>query len=222
MDLRVANPRASENVAARRAGGDPGPMLKLYYTPKTSAFRCRWLLEELGEPHELIRMDFSRRDHKQPEYLKIHPLGTVPALVDGEQTVLESAAIVMHLADRDPQLRFAPPLGAPARGKYFQWILFAMTNIYEAVHGPYLRYFMRGQTASSEEREALARLLALTDEALTDGPFLLGEQFTAADVVLGGVLVWADASGLLLGREPQSSYLERLRERPAFKAAAQD
>jgi glutathione S-transferase len=197
-------------------------MMKLYYAPKTSAFRCRWLLEELGEPYELVRVNFARREHKQPEYLQVHPLGTVPALTDGDQAVLESAAIVLYLADRDPQLRFAPPLAAPERGAYYQWIFFSMTNIDEVVHGPYLRYFMRGDTATGEEREALDRLLALTDAALREGPFLLGAQFTAADVVLGGLLVWAEACGLLLGREPHSSYLERLKERPAFQRAAED
>jgi glutathione S-transferase len=197
-------------------------MLKLFYTPKTSAFRCRWLLEELGEPYALTRVDFARREHKQPEYLKIHPLGSVPALQDGELTLIESAAIVLHLADRDPQRRFAPPVGSPERGAYYQWVLFAMTNMYEVVHGPYLRFFMRGEAGTEAERGALARLLALTDEALTRHPFLLGEQFTAADVVVGGLLVWADAAGLLHGRAPQTAYLERLRERPAFQRASED
>lgn len=197
-------------------------MLKLYYAPKTSAFRCRWLLEELGEPYELVRVSFARREHKQPEYLQVHPLGTVPALKDGDHVVLESAAIVAYLADRDPALRFAPKLGTPERGAYYQWIFFSMTNLNEVVHGPYLRYFMRGDTANGEEREALARLLTLTDASLREGPFLLGAQFTAADIVFGAMLVWAEACGLLLGREPQSSYLERLRERPAFQRATQD
>lgn len=201
---------------------DRAAMLKLYYTPKTSAFRCRWLLEELGEPFELVRVNFARREHKQPEYLQIHPLGSVPALQDGEQVILESAAIVMYLADRDPQRRFAPAIDSPERGAYYQWILFSMTDIDAAVHEPYLRYYMRGETGSSEEREALARLLALSDKRLTDGPYLLGAQFTAADVVFGALLLWAEACGLLLGREPQSSYLERLRGRPAFERASQD
>jgi glutathione S-transferase len=197
-------------------------MLKLYYAPKTSAFRCRWLLEELGEPHELVRVSFARREHKQPEYLKVHPLGTVPALQDDDRVVLESAAILMYLADRDPQLRFAPALQAPERGAYYQWIMFAMTNLNEVVHGPYLRYFMRGDTATGDERDALVRLLELSDAALTDSPYLLGEQFTAADVAFGGLLVWAEACGLLLGREPQAAYLERLRGRPAFQRASGD
>ncbi len=194
--------------------------MKLYHCPKTSAFRCRWMLEELGAPYELVNVSLGKGEHKRPEYLQIHPLGSVPALVDGEHNYIESAAIVMHVAEKDPEQRFAPPLGSPERGHYYQWILFAMTNLYQAVHTPYLRYFFRQQTATSEEREALAKHLAVTDELLTRGPFLLGERFTAADVVFGGLLVWAEACGLLLGREPQASYLERLKARPAFQRAA--
>ena len=196
--------------------------MKLYYAPKTSAFRCRWMLEELGAPHELVNVSLQRGEHKRPEYLKIHPLGSVPALVDGDNNFIESAAIVMHLADKDPEQRFAPAPGSPERGHYYQWILFAMTNLYQVIHTPYLRYFFRNENASAEEREALARHLAVTDALLRDQPFLLGERFSAADVVFGGLLVWAETCGQLLGREPHTSYLARLKARPAFQRAEHD
>ena len=193
--------------------------MKLYHAPKTSAFRCRWMLEELGAPYELVNVSLGAGEHKRPEYLQIHPLGSVPALVDGERNYIESAAIVMHLADKDPEQRFAPPLGSPERGHYYQWILFAMTNLYQAVHGAYLQFFFRQQQATAEQQEALAKHLAVTDDLLARQPYLLGEQFTAADVVFGGLLVWADACGMLAGRSPQAAYLERLRQRPAFQRA---
>lgn len=196
--------------------------MKLYYSPGTSAFRCRWMLEELGTPYELITLSLGAGEHKRPEYLKIHPNGSVPALVDGADTFIESAAIVMHLADQDPEQRFAPAPGSPARGHYYQWIFFAMTNLYPVVHTPYLRKFFRSQDATAEEAQALARQLTITDELLGRQPYLLGENFSAADIVFGGQLVWADACGLLLGREPHAAYLERLRARPAFQRAAAD
>lgn len=194
--------------------------MKLYHSPGTSAFRCRWMLEELGTPYELINLSLGAGDHKRPEYLKVHPLGSVPALVTGEHSYIESAAIVMHLADQDPEQRFAPPPGSPARGHYYQWILFAMTSLYPAVHTPYLRKFFRGEDGTPEEAQALADKLAITDALLTAQPFLLADGFSAADIVFGGQLVWADACGLLLGREPHTAYLERLRARPAFQRAA--
>ncbi|MBA3550216.1 MAG: glutathione S-transferase family protein [Nannocystis sp.] len=194
--------------------------MKLYHSPGTSAFRCRWMLEELGTPYELVNLSLGAGEHKRPEYLQIHPLGSVPALVDGDNNFIESAAIVMHLADQDPEQRFAPALASPARGHYYQWILFAMTSLYPAVHNPYLRKFFRGEDGTPEEAQALARQLAITDELLARQPFLLGESFSAADIVFGGQLVWADACGLLQGREPHAAYLERLRARPAFQRAA--
>lgn len=194
--------------------------MKLYHSHGTSAFRCRWMLEELGTPYELVNLSLGAGEHKRPEYLQIHPLGSVPALVDGDNNFIESAAIVMHLADQDPEQRFAPALASPARGHYYQWILFAMTSLYPAVHNPYLRKFFRGEDGTPEEAQALARQLAITDELLARQPFLLGEDFSAADIVFGGQLVWADACGLLQGREPHAAYLERLRARPAFQRAA--
>ncbi len=195
--------------------------MKLYHAPGTSAFRCRWMLEELGAPYELVNLSLAAGEHKRPEYLQVHPLGSVPALVDdGDNAFIESAAIVMHLADQDPEQRFAPALGTPARGHYYQWILFAMTSLYAAAHTPYLRKFFRGEDATPEEVQALAHQLAITDDLLRRQPFLLGEAFSAADIVFGGLLVWADACGLLLGREPHAAYLERLRARPAFQRAA--
>lgn len=201
-------------------------MFKLFHTAMTSSFRCRWTLEETGLPHELVHMDLARADHKRPEYLKIHPLGNVPALVHGDDTVIESAAICMYIAEQDPERRLVPPEGTIARGRYYQWILFAMTNLYSAVHPVYLRaYFsapeQRDGTATDDERAALRRQLALLDGSIESG-WILGEQFTTADIVVGGLLVWADTAGQLRGAGPAEAYLARLRERPAFQRAIAD
>lgn len=201
-------------------------MFKLFHTAMTSSFRCRWTLEETGLPHELVPMDLARADHKSPEYLKIHPLGNVPALVHGDATVIESAAICMYIAEQDPERRLVPPEGTIARGHYFQWILFAMTNLYGAVHPIYLRaYFSapdkRGETATDDDRAALRRQLALLDPHIANG-WILGDRFTTADIIVGGLLVWADTSGQLRGAGPAEAYLARLRERPAFQRAIAD
>ncbi|MGB1015343.1 MAG: glutathione S-transferase N-terminal domain-containing protein, partial [Nannocystaceae bacterium] len=94
-------------------------MTKLYYTPKTSAFRCRWMLEELGTDYELITVDLAKGEHKAADYIEnVHPRGQVPALVVDGATYIESAAIVLFLADSDRETRFAPQLHDPARGNY--------------------------------------------------------------------------------------------------------
>ena len=76
--------------------------MKLYYTPRTRSSRPRWMLEELEIPYELVRVDLSAGEHRKPEYLAINPYGAVPALVDGEVKLFESAAICAYLADKHP------------------------------------------------------------------------------------------------------------------------
>ena len=99
--------------------------LKLYFAPRTRATRPRWLLEELGVPYELVELDMSKQEHKQLPYLRIHPLGRVPALADGDQVIFESAAICMYLADKFPEKKLAPAVGTPERGQYYQWMVYA-------------------------------------------------------------------------------------------------
>ena len=103
--------------------------MKLYYAPQTRAVRPRWLLEEIGAPYTLVRLDMSKGEHKTPEYVKIHPHGAVPALVDGDVTMFESAAICAYLADKFPEKRLAPPVGSPARATYYQWIIYSMATL---------------------------------------------------------------------------------------------
>lgn len=207
--------------------------MKLYYIPQTSAFRPRWLLEELGLPHELIRLTLSPKDTKSPEYLQVHPLGQVPALLDDVEgpdgkstpvTLIESAAICMYLAERDPARRFLPADSAPERAQYYQWIFYAMDTLSPIVHTVYLRWFLaapeaKATVATAADLEAVARVLAPVTKALAGKPFLLGEKFSVADVVMGGVLQWANASGLLVSCPEVCAYHARLSERPAYKRA---
>ena len=103
--------------------------MKLYYAPQTRAGRVRWMLEEIGAPYELVRLDMSKGDHKKPEYMKIHPHGAVPALADGDLAMFESAAICAYLADKFPEKRLAPPVGTPPRGLYYQWMIYSMATL---------------------------------------------------------------------------------------------
>jgi glutathione S-transferase len=200
-------------------------MLKLYYIPKTRSSRARWMLEELGVPYELVRMTF--KDAKTPEYLRIHPLGAVPALQDGEATVIESAAIIAYLADRFPEKGFAPPPSSPQRAAYYQWIIYAMATL-----EPCLTAFVAHTTKrpeadrvpilAQESRAELTRALQPVAETLKNQPFLLGEKISAADVVLGSVINWAAAAQLIDDFPALQEYVERLRARPAFQASRKD
>jgi glutathione S-transferase len=198
--------------------------MKLYYVPQTSAFRPRWLLQETGLAHELIRLTPSPSDLKNPEYLKIHPLGQVPALVDGEVVIHESAAICMYLAERDPAQALLPPAGLTARARYYQWLFYAMDTLSPAIHPVYLRWFFatpadKAHVATESDREAARRLLLPVERALGSGPFLFADRLTTADIVLGGVLQWAEAVGVLQENPAVRAYHETLRARPAYKRA---
>src|SRR5262245_45870944 len=118
-------------------------MLKLYYAPQTRAGRPRWLLEEIGVPYELVRLDLQKADHQQPDYMKANPNGAVPALVDGDLALFESAAICQYLADKFPEKRLAPPLGTPARARYYQWIHYAMSGLEPPLVTLFLHTMMR-------------------------------------------------------------------------------
>lgn len=197
--------------------------LKLYHVPYTSSFRPRWLLEETQQAHELIQLTLSPDDLKSPEYLKIHPLGHVPALVDGDLTLIESAAICLYLAERSPRRELIPE-DPRQRGLYYQWIFFAMETIGPAVHSVYLRWFLaapedKATAASEDDHATFKRLLAPIFSSFGDKPFLLGEQFSTADIILGGVLQWADACGLLARCPDARAYYERLNQRPAYQRA---
>jgi glutathione S-transferase len=197
--------------------------MKLYYSAYTSAFRPRWLLEEIGTPFDLVRKTLSPEDIKTPEYLKIHPLGQVPALVDGDLTLIESAAICMYLADKDPEQRLVPQ-GASQRALYTQWIFYAMGALNGAIHPVYLRWYLaapdqKEAACTDADRAELQRLLKPLEAAFAAGPFLLGEQLTTADVVLGGVLKWADLCGQLKGATAAAAYFQRLSARPAYQRA---
>lgn len=198
--------------------------MKLYYVPGTRAFRVRWLLEEAGEPYELVRLSFRAGEHKRPEYLAIHPLGSVPSLIDGDITIFESNAIIMHIADKHIDKGLAPPLGTKERAAYYQWMEYATATVEARIDAPFHRGLWakpeeRASIATDEERSKLARAAAPLTALLDAKAFLTGPALTAADIVLGGVLQWADSVDLLRDHATLQGYLTKLRERPAFERA---
>ena len=203
-------------------------MLKLYHAPQSRSLRPRWLLEEIGAPYEVVRVDLAGGAQKRPEYLKINPNGTVPALVDGDLALFESAAICQYLADKFPERRLAPPSGTPARGLYYQWIHYAMCGL----EPPLIAIFMhtmrkpeaeRLPAVVTEARGQLTGVLGVLERALAGRDFILGDQFSVPDVMLGSTLGWARMMGIVGGDLPNvSAYVARLSQRPAFQRASAD
>jgi glutathione S-transferase len=198
--------------------------MKLYYASQTRAVRPRWLLEEIGAPYTLVRLDMSKGEHKTAEYVKIHPHGAVPALVDGDVTIFESAAICAYLADKFPETRLAPPVGSVARAPYYQWIIYSMATLEPPVlqvfsHTVMLPEAERSAAAAEEGRAKFAEIAPVLTRALEGRSFMLGEQFSAADVMIGSSLVWAQLLGLLNDHPALAAYVGRLAARPAFQRA---
>jgi len=201
--------------------------MKLYYSPQSRAIRPRWMLEETGAPYELARIQLGT-DNKTPAYLKLNPNGTVPTLVDGDLTLYESAAICQYLADRFPDKRLAPPAGTPARGLYYQWIHYAMSGLEPPLVTIFLHTVNKPEAERipvlvTQARTQLKTVLGVVEQALVGRPFILGDQLTTADVLVGSTLVWAQMMSLLGDDRPATSaYLARLAGRPAFQRATAD
>lgn len=171
-------------------------MYKLFYSPGSAAMAPHALLEELGQPFELVKVDTKSKEHRQPAYLKLNPNGRVPTLVDGDQVIYETVAIMLHLADKHPGSGLAPAVGTAERALYYQWLVYMTNTVQEAYieyyHPDYYAKTEAGQAevkAVSEER--LQPMFQILDKALEKGPFLLGSKFSAADIFMMMMARWS-------------------------------
>jgi glutathione S-transferase len=196
--------------------------LKLYYSPKTRGDRPRWLLEEAGAKYELVLLDMSKGDHKSPSYLAVHPHGLVPALDDDGVKMIESAAVCMYLADKYPDANLAPRPGTLERARYYQWMVYGPATMEQ----PITKYFMhtawlpedkRVKAEADDASTFFAEVCDYVERELGDRPYLLGDHFTAADIMIGTCLFWAEPAGLLGSHAKLIAYVERLKARPAAK-----
>ena len=184
--------------------------------------RPRWLLNELGIRYELRRIELFKGGGHTPEHLAKHPLGRVPVLEDGDVVMWESGGVVAYLAEKYGAGKILPDIGSPDRAYYFQWMFFAATSVEPVATRLYgAMRFGAGKPGSEERandaRADLTKLRPALDPVLERGPFVLGERFSAADIMLGTSLHWADKVGGLADAPPLKAYHDRLAERPAFQ-----
>jgi glutathione S-transferase len=175
------------------------------------------MLEELSVPYELVRVDLDAKENRESAYLRVNPLGRVPALVDGNVTVFESIAICMYLADRYPERGLAPVVSSPLRAPYYQWLLFCASTIEPAIG----RWAQHGGDVTEAEREKarvrFAEAAEVLTRALAPGEHMLGDALSTVDVIVGSNLNWARRVGLLDGFDALSRYVDRLLARPAAR-----
>ncbi|HLL28886.1 MAG TPA: glutathione S-transferase [Xanthobacteraceae bacterium] len=191
--------------------------LTLYHAPQSRSASALWMLEEVGEPCELEIFRFDNGSLRTPEYLAINPMGKVPALKHGEAVITESAAICCYLADTFPRAKLNIPVGDPRRGPYLKWLFYGPSCFEPAVIDRMLK-------REPGERSAIGwgsldLVLDTISKAIGKGPYLFGDQFTAADLIIGGGLRWGMMTRNVPARPEFSAYAERVGARPAAKRA---
>jgi len=193
----------------------------LYFFPGTRAARAMWMLEELNLPYELSLVDLHKGAHKHDEYLAIHPLGKVPALKIGDIILFESLAICLYLADNYPKSALAPEIATPDRAEYYKWMAFSTGTLEPAIIEQSRR---RKALESGTDYIDMGPVLTPFENAMTyvnntlkSRPFLLGKRFTAADIMIGSVLSWADSMALLTNFGDTKNWLEQLKQRHAYQ-----
>jgi glutathione S-transferase len=195
------------------------PQLTLYHAAPSRSSIALWMLEEVGEPYDLHLLNLAKGENREPAYLAVNPMGKVPALRHGDAVVTEAAAICCYLADAFPEARLNVPVGDPRRGMYLKWLFFGPGCIEPAVTE---RAFPRNEPAPRStlgfgDFDSVMEVLAGATAAAQ--PYLMGERFTAADVVVGSHLRWGMMFGLIPRRPEFAAYVDNLEKRPALERA---
>ena len=188
----------------------------LYHHPFSRAANVVWMLEEVEAKYEIKHVDLMKGAHKQPEILALNAMGKLPILTDGDAVVTEGAAIALYLGDRYAYGRLAPKVDDPARGAYLRWSFFAPSVIEPGCMAHASKWEFREGAAGFGNYDAM---LGAIESAIANGPYVLGDQFSMADVVLGGTLRFMVMFKMIETRPSFDAYIARLTSRPALKRA---
>jgi glutathione S-transferase len=192
--------------------------LTLYHIAPSRSSVALWMLEEIGEPYDIHLLSMKRGTNREPAYLAVNPMGKVPALRHRDVVITECAAVCTYLADAFPKAGLNIPLDDPQRGPYLKWLFFGPSVLEWATMD---RAFPR---AGETQRAALGygdfdTTMDVLAKAVTPGPFLMGDKFTAADVVIGSTLRWGTMFKMIPERKEFADYVARFVDRPAAKRA---
>jgi glutathione S-transferase len=190
----------------------------LYHSPQSRSAGALFLLEELGADYELRVLDLKKGEQRQSAYLGINPMGKVPAIVHGDALVTEQGAVFAYMADLYPEAGLAPAIGDPLRGPYLRWLFFYGSSYEPAL----IDRAMKREPAppSTSPYGTYETMLQTLWDRLAGGPWLLGERFTAADVLWGMALRWTTMFKLVPETPASLAYIERVTTRPAALRAA--
>ena len=198
--------------------------MKIHHAPNSRSVRALWLFNELDLPYELEIYPLGDKSMRTPEYLKVHPLGRVPALEDDDLTIFESGAIVQYVLDRYGNGTMVPNSASPDYPTYLQWLHYAEGMIMPqiniiVVETIFLPEERRNQTNVDRATKLLTRMLTAVDMHLQDREFLAGE-FSGADIMTGHACIVSGRLGADISDKPNvAAYIDRLEARPALKKA---
>jgi glutathione S-transferase len=192
--------------------------LLLYHAAPSRSATARWMLEEVGEPYDVHLLKLSEGDQLKPDYLAVNPQGKVPALKHKGVVITEGSAICAYLADEFPNAGLNIPVGDPRRRIYLHWLFFGPSCLEPAItdRAYPCKDAPRAGAVGYRDIEALADIVA---QAVAKGPYIMGEQFTAADVVIGSAVRWGTMFKLIPERDAFKPYAERMAARPALQRA---
>ncbi|ALR21766.1 glutathione S-transferase family protein [Sphingobium baderi] len=188
--------------------------ITFYTNPMSRGQIVRWMLEEVGEPYDLVPLDYGT-GMKASDYLAINPMGKVPAIVHAGKTITEAAAICAYLADAFPAAHLAPPIDR--RADYYRWLFFAAGPVEAAVTNKALGFII------PEGRERMAgygtfdHTIDALESAVSGPGWICSDQFTAADVYVGAQIDWGLQFGTIPNRPSFDAYAVRLRDRPGYQ-----
>lgn len=186
-----------------------------YYNPMSRGRIVHWMLEEIGADYEIKLLDWKKAEHKSPEYLRINPMGKIPAIVHRDTVVTECAAICAYLADAFPQAGLAPAPTSPERGTYYRWMFFTTGCLEPALMDV---KFPRTKDAKASHigYGTLGDTVNALEKAVGKG-FILGDKFSAADVLVASQIAWGMQEKELEARPAFVEYVKKCEQRPGYQ-----
>lgn len=194
--------------------------ITLYTNPNSRGRIIRWLLEELSVPYEVKVLQYGS-EIKAATFLALNPMGKVPVITHGDVVVTEAAAICAYLADQFADKQLAPAFNSPARAAYYRWLFFTAGPLEMATSAKAFGWQLDADNAQAVGCGLYQDTVNALETALTNGPYICGEQFTAADVYVGSHIEWGMMFDTLEKRPAFMEYVQRLQTRPAAIRANQ-
>lgn len=191
--------------------------ITFYYNPMSRARLSHWMLEETEAPYEIKVVDWKDGSIKTPEYLKINPMGKVPAIVHKGVVVTEGAAICTYLADAFPEKNLSPAFNDPRRGSFYRWMFFSINCVEQAVIDRAIPR-IKELPSSSLGYGSFDDTMRTLEDAVKNN-FLIGDQFTSADLYLSANLNWYFVTKMMEPTPILQKYVDRCINRPSFKRA---